>query len=77
MSYGYHRLMNELIEVLRREFQIELNEIVIHVLLVVLMDSIPNILKQDPIGEDFLFKYLQNKKKDLTEPFDQDFQVIV
>lgn len=40
--------MNEQIEVLMLEFQITLDEIVIHVLLDVLMDQIEDNAKQDP-----------------------------
>ena len=41
--------MNEQREVLMMEFQIELDEKAIDVLLVVLMDQFPDISKQDPI----------------------------
>jgi len=48
LSYEYHLLMNEQIEVLMLEFQIALDEKAIDVLLDVLMDPIRDIAKQDP-----------------------------
>jgi hypothetical protein len=48
LSYEYHLLMNEQIEVLMLEFQIALDEKAIDVLLDVLMDQIRDIAKQDP-----------------------------
>ncbi len=48
-SYEYHLLMNEQIKVLMLEFQIKLDEKVIHVLLDVLMDHLQDIAKQDPL----------------------------
>ncbi len=41
--------MNEQLIISMKEFQIKLDEIIIRVLLVVLMDHVQDILKQDPI----------------------------
>ena len=47
--------MNEQIKVLMMEFQITLDEKVIHVLLGVLMDQVPDILKRDSKFKKIIF----------------------
>jgi hypothetical protein len=53
--------MNEQIKVLMMVFQITPDEIVIPVQLVVLMDQIQDIVKQDPIDKSFFPIFITRK----------------
>ena len=52
--------MNEQLIISMKEFQIKLDEIIIRVLLVVSMDHVQDILKQDPIEKKELIFIQKN-----------------
>ncbi len=54
ISYEYHRLMHEQLIVSMMEFQIALDETIIHALSVFGRDPIADILKSDPMQHIFL-----------------------